>query len=102
MESVASISPSGRFQKGDGHEIAAAPDGYIVHQVESERVHFLNEIAAAVFELCDGTNDVQTIEKFVAAAFSKSSPPADAVQNCLKMLLAEKLIKPCTPSSFEP
>jgi hypothetical protein len=102
MEKASLIAPTDRFEKGDSHEISAAPDGYVVHQVGKDRVHFLNEVAAAVFELCDGKNDVATIEDFVASAFAKISPPADAVRSCLSILLAEELVKPCTPSSSGP
>lgn len=96
------IAPTDRFEKGDNFEVSAAPDGYIVHQVAKDRVHFLNEVSAAIFELCDGNNDVALIEEFIAVAFAKNSPSADAVRNCLSMLLAEELVRPCTSLSSGP
>jgi Coenzyme PQQ synthesis protein D (PqqD) len=85
------------FDKCQGLDVNPAPDGYVVHQPDTERVHFLNESAALVFEFCDGKHTVVSIEATFAKAFSASKPPPQSVRDCMSQLLQERLIQLCTP-----
>lgn len=86
------------YLRVDGFDLSPAPDGYVVNQGDRQRVHFLNATAAVIFELCDGTHTVGDIVSLVQSMFHLSEPPADEVRECLKTLVAERLVTGITPS----
>jgi Coenzyme PQQ synthesis protein D (PqqD) len=75
-------------------ECNEVPDGYVIYDHAREEVHFLNLTAAAVFELCDGKRDSQTITALVQNAYELAVPPTADVEACLESLLSQGLITP--------
>jgi hypothetical protein len=76
----------------DGLEITPSSDGYIVYQQDKDRVHYLNQTAAIVLELCNGRNSTMDIPELIRDAFDLSSPPVLEVKGCLEGLQREGLI----------
>lgn len=76
-----------------GVEVNEVADGYIVHQPDRARVHYLNHTAAIVMELCNGRNAEADMAGLLQAAYGLSAPPAEEVDECLKTLRREGLIR---------
>ena len=83
------------FCRGSGFDIGELPDGYMVTDAKTGRVHYLNPVAAIIFELCDGIQSVAAITQFLRREFSLDSAPEAQVASCLSTFLAEGLITPC-------
>src|SRR5207249_2269113 len=45
--------------------LSASEDGYLVYDVEAERLHRLNPAASLVIELCDGSREVDQIRQLL-------------------------------------
>jgi hypothetical protein len=75
-----------------GLEVNEVADGYIVHQPDRERVHYLNHTAAIVMELCNGRNAAAELPRLLQLAYGLSAPPAGEVEACLTTLRREGLI----------
>jgi hypothetical protein len=74
-------------------EINKVADGYVVYQPGRERVHYLNNTAAFVLELCDGQLAPDTIVQLLQEAFNLPKPPEAEVAECLKTLFQEGLVQ---------
>lgn len=74
-------------------DIKVMPDGYIVHQAKRDRIHYLNHIAALVWELCDGSTNAEEISRILGDAFDLPELPTADVDGCLEKLVAEGLIE---------
>ena len=96
------IQPDMVFRRVAGIETNAAPDGVMVYQESRDKVHFLNQTAVIVFELCSMEKSVTDIETFIADGYALSTPPTEAVRTCLQSLLDEELIELCPPSLSAP
>lgn len=57
-------------------------------------LHYLNQTAAVVWALADGTRSVATIADEVAALFDLSEPPIKDVERILDDMAAKGLITP--------
>jgi len=75
-----------------GLEVNQVADGYIVHQSDRARVHYLNNTAAIVMELCNGRNAEAEMPRLLQLAYELAAPPIGEVEECLKTLRAEGLI----------
>jgi hypothetical protein len=75
-----------------GLDINETDDGLIVYQESTDRVHHLNQTAAVVFQLCDGSHELEEIAESVGKLFDLSEPPALEVEACLENLAREGLI----------
>jgi PqqD family protein of HPr-rel-A system len=73
-------------------QINRLKDGCVVYQPEQDRVHFLNQTAAMVLELCDGHHDDQDIEAQVAEHLGLHAPDRKVSGGILQRFLAEGLI----------
>ncbi len=82
-----------RPNKAAGLEINPVTDGYVVYQAEFDRVHYLNQAAAIVFELCNGRNDVADLVRMVGEAWDLTSPPTEEVVECVDALRQSGLIR---------
>ena len=89
-ETSATIS---RYAKTCALEVNEVPDGYVVYQSSKDRVHFLNPVAAVIFELCDGTRDVEAIARILAEAYSLDAPPTDDALAGLRVLVDRGLVR---------
>jgi hypothetical protein len=88
-----------RFQRIENLELSEVPDGYVVYQSSKDRVHFLNQAAAVIFELCDGNHDASEIRSILVSGYDLSTFPEDDFQTALDSMLAEGLIEQCPMSS---
>ncbi len=79
-------------KQAPGLEVNEVADGYIVHQPDRERVHYLNNTAAIVMELCNGRNAEADLPGLLQLAYELSAPPAQEVEERLKTLRSEGLI----------
>jgi hypothetical protein len=93
---------SGRLYKArNGLNPNAVHDGYVIYVEATAQVTFLNPTAAAVFELCDGTADLDSIAEAMREAFDLPQPPLADVAACLMLLQEQGLVDICPQSSSE-
>lgn len=76
----------------EGVEINQVADGYVVYQPSRDRVHYLNQTATIVLELCNGKNDAATIASLLQSAYELPATPLEEVTSCLGQLRTEGLI----------
>jgi hypothetical protein len=79
--------------RADGLEVNEVADGLVVYQREPERVHYLNNTAALVFELCDGTRSPKDIASMLQEAFTLGQAPAAEVSSCIDELRGKGVIR---------
>lgn len=91
-----SFTSSDRFEKAADLEVSQVPDGYVVYQTERDHVHYLNNVAAVIFELCEAENTVDDIGAILRSAYELDSVPEAALNDSLERLLQEGLIVSCT------
>lgn len=87
------ISAAAHPVRCEGLDIKPVTDGYIVHQAARDRIHYLNEIAALVLELCNGSVSTQDINRILSEAFDLQESPAVLVDSCLERFVTEELIE---------
>ena len=75
-----------------GLDVNETDDGLIIYDEETDRVHHLNQTAAVVFELCDGTRTENEIALAVADVFGLSTIPESETASCIVNLTRERLI----------
>jgi hypothetical protein len=73
-------------------EVHEVPDGYIVYQTDRDRVHYLNQTAAIIFEFCDGKHAPDDIVARVARAFELGPSSHDEIRAGLDSLVKEGLV----------
>jgi hypothetical protein len=73
-------------------DINEVPDGLIIYDGKSDRVHYLNHTAALIFCLCTGTNDEAAIAEQVAQSFSLDHLPNPETESCLADFQREGLL----------
>lgn len=76
----------------DGLEVNEAEDGLVVYDPEHDMVHHLNESASLLFDLCDGTRDVEEIARVLGEAFGVDPPPHGAALEGLRDLAERDLV----------
>lgn len=89
------ISAQQRFSRATTVNIVELPDGYMVTDQKSGRVHYLNPVAAIIFELCDGAHRGHEIAELLMREFSLESTPHTQVMSCLETLVSQSLAVPC-------
>jgi hypothetical protein len=88
-----SIGAAAHPVRCEGLDIKAVDGGYIVHQAARDRIHYLNEIAALVLELCNGSVGTQDINRILSEAFDLPEHPTAEVDSCLEQFVAEELVE---------
>ena len=78
--------------RAEGVEAHEVDDGLVVYHAATDRVHYLNQTAAVVFELCTGDHTEREIEGLVADAWGLTEPPHAEVQACLAQLRTEGVV----------
>lgn len=86
------LAPAQRLSRPATLQINRLEDGCVVYQPEQDRVHFLNQTAALVLELCDGHHDCHAIEAQVAEHLGFHAPDPKVSGDILQRFLAEGLI----------
>jgi hypothetical protein len=79
--------------RAEGLDVNEVPDGYVIYQMEADRVHYLNKTATIVFELCDGTRDATDIVARVSKMFEVEGTADEEIKACIKSLLKEGLVR---------
>jgi len=85
--------PNHRPVAVDGLDVNEVSDGLIVYDPARDRVHYLNNTAAAIFTLCDGTRDVKAIVDAVGTVFGAEAPSRAQVEACLGDLKEEGVLR---------
>lgn len=80
-------------QVAEGLDLCEVVDGYVVYEAGTDRVHYLNNTAALVLELCTGGNSREDIATTLRAAFSLPETPAAEVDDILARFSTEGLIR---------
>jgi hypothetical protein len=75
-----------------GLQITAVDEGYIVYDPSRERVHYLNQTAGLVMDLCTGKNSWNTIVGLVGKVFGLPRRPDRQVGDLLTELADEGLV----------
>ena len=78
--------------RAEGLDVNEVPDGYVVYQLLTDRVHYLNKTAAIIFELCDGERDAGDIAACVGQMFKLENTADGEVEACIQSLLKEGLV----------
>lgn len=82
-----------RPQQADGIEISEVADGYVIYDPKQDRVHYLNQTAGIILELCNGRVTAGEIAGIVQAAYDLPEPPTKEVAGCMEKLIEERLIR---------
>jgi hypothetical protein len=77
----------------DGLELVESPDGLIVYDEATDRVHHLNQTAAVILGLCDGTQTVEQIAVTVGRLFDTGAVTTQMTMECLEHLTKERLLR---------
>ncbi len=80
-------------QRADGLDLCEVVDGYVVYEAGTDRVHYLNNTAALVLELCTGDNSGAEIASLLGSAFSLTAEPAAEVKDILGTFTREGLVR---------
>ena len=78
--------------RAEGLDVNEVPDGYVIYQTKADRVHYLNKIAAIVFELCDGARGADDIIARVSKMFELEGTADGEIEACVQSLLKEGLV----------
>jgi hypothetical protein len=73
----------------DVHEV---PDGYIVYDNARDRVHYLNNTAAIIFEFCGSKLEPDDVVRRVAKAFDLDPSAHAEIRAAIDLLLKEGLV----------
>jgi hypothetical protein len=80
-------------RQADSLEVNDADDGLVIYDPTCDMVHHLNPSAAIIFDLCDGTREVEAIATILSEAYSLEAPARDQALAGLKELADRKLIR---------
>ena len=81
-----------RPRRAEGIEMREVSDGFVAYDPKRDRLHFLNQTATMLLEVCDGNIRAGELPQLLATAFGLEEPPRDEVAQCLERLLAEGLV----------
>jgi len=81
------------LKRVDGLEVLPADEGYVIYEQVNDCVHYLNPVAALIYELCDGDNSAESIMTLVQQSFGLADAPAAAVADALQQLKQKGLIQ---------
>jgi hypothetical protein len=79
--------------RAEGLEVNEVADGLVVYQDGPERVHYLNNTAALVFELCTGEHSVEGITDLIRETFGLDALPAAEVSSCIEQLRTQGVLQ---------
>jgi PqqD family protein of HPr-rel-A system len=76
-----------------GLDVNAVDDGLVIYDPDQDRVHYLNNTAAAIFTLCDGERDAVAIAAAITALFGDGAVSPDDVDAFLAELTEQGLLR---------
>ena len=68
-------------------------DGYVIYDRKKKNLHFLNNTAVFVLELCTGENTLDHIAEMMQEAFKLEETPLNEVSDIVKDFIEQGLIK---------
>lgn len=74
-------------------EVFPADEGYVIYEEENDRIHYLNPVAALIYELCNGENSTESIMEQVQQVFGLMDAPAAEVTKALEQMKDEGLLQ---------
>jgi hypothetical protein len=77
----------------DGLDVCEVVDGYVVYEAGNDRVHYLNNTAALVLELCTGGHSREEIAELLRSAFGLTGAPDSEVGDILGTFAREGLVR---------
>jgi hypothetical protein len=80
------------LSRADNLDIHETPDGYVVYDNARDRVHYLNQTATIIFELCDSKLEPDDVVERVAKAFDLGPSAHAEIRAALDLLLKEGLV----------
>lgn len=83
---------SATLSRATGLDVHDVPDGYIVYDNARDRVHYLNETAAIIFEFCDSKLELEDVVERVATAFDLGPSVHAEIRASLDLLIKEGLV----------
>jgi hypothetical protein len=89
-------------QTTSGSEVTHMPDGLVIYQHETDRVHFLNPTSALLFELCNGQHTQAEMAAILSHAYQLPTPAVVEVSTCISNLVTLGLVAPCPSSASAP
>ena len=86
------MEPDFRPRLVEGIEISEVADGCVIYDPKEDRVHYLNQTAGVILQLCDGKVTAGELPALVQAVYDLPEPPVAEVTECVQKLIEEKLI----------
>jgi hypothetical protein len=81
-----------KYAQSEGLDVHETEDGLVVYQPATDRVHYLNATAAAVFTLAATPMTSGEITVEVGTVWARDELPAAEVESCLAQLLDEGVL----------
>jgi hypothetical protein len=85
-----------RFERVPEIEVREVTHGYVAYHPSRDRLHFLNDTAAMLLEMCDGKLAASQLPEMIAGAYGLHEPPIAEVERCIGKLVEEGLLRECT------
>ena len=74
-------------------EINKVSDGYIIYCPEHEKVHYLNQTAAMLLEICDGETSIAEMKEIIRDVFELKELPGTEIDDYIQELSDASLVK---------
>jgi hypothetical protein len=86
------MDPNACPRVAQGIEISEVSDGYVIYDPNRDRVHYLNQTAVLLLELCNGQVTAGDLPGLIQEAYDLAEPPEQEVARCLQTLFDEGLV----------
>lgn len=80
-------------KKIDALEYHLVEDGFVAYDIGNDQVHFLNNTAYVVFELCNGKRSIENIAAYMQHEFKLQEKPIEEVMNAINNFVEIGLIE---------
>ena len=87
------VKSTDHLQRTEGLEINIVDDGFVVYQLDRDRLHYLNHIAGVILELSNGDNTEADIVTLLRDVYRLADDPAKEVAQGIELLRAQELIR---------
>jgi len=86
------VESNTRLKQAPGIEINEIADGFVIYDPKRDRVHYLNQTAGVILELCNGRVTSDELPALLQTAYELPAPPVEEVTTCVQTLLKEGLV----------
>lgn len=90
---MSTVDWDARPQRVEGIEINEIPDGYVIYDPHRDRVHYLNQTAVLLLELCNGQVAARELPALLRDAYNLPEPPTEEVAEYMQKLVEEGLVR---------